>query len=238
MTELEPLREDGWLVDVLHAVKSGKEATVYCCAAGPRVAAELVAAKVYHQRTHRSFKNDSIYQEGRVVLDRRLQRAVRRRTRTGRACQFSSWISTEYEALEMLHESGADVPKPYVCSGDAILMEYVGDAEMAAPPLRQVQISPDEARPLFECLMDNITLWLSRNCVHGDLSPFNILYWQGRLKVIDFPQSVDPRFNPNAFSLLRRDVENVCAYFRRYGGPSDSDRIAHGMWTRFRRAQL
>ena len=31
--------------------------------------------------------------------------------------------------------------------------------------------------------------------VHGDLSPHNILYWQGEAKLIDFPQVSDPRFN-------------------------------------------
>jgi len=37
---LEPFIEDGLLADVLYPIKSGKEATVYCCSAGPRVKAD------------------------------------------------------------------------------------------------------------------------------------------------------------------------------------------------------
>ena len=42
---LEPFIEDGLLADVLYPIKSGKEATVYCCSAGPRIKADFVAAK-------------------------------------------------------------------------------------------------------------------------------------------------------------------------------------------------
>ena len=42
-------------------VKSGKEATVYCCQAHPSTGAKLLAAKVYRSRNNRSFKNDVIY---------------------------------------------------------------------------------------------------------------------------------------------------------------------------------
>ena len=75
---LQPLFDDGYLLDVLGVVKSGKEATVYRCRAnvGRTGGHEMVAAKVYKQRTHRGFKDDSVYQEGRVILDRRLARAV------------------------------------------------------------------------------------------------------------------------------------------------------------------
>src|SRR5215216_373738 len=38
---------DGWINDVRLLVKSGKEATVYCCAATPSTGCELIAAKVY-----------------------------------------------------------------------------------------------------------------------------------------------------------------------------------------------
>jgi RIO kinase 1 len=69
--------------------------------------------------------------------------------------------------------------------------------------------------------------------VHGDLSPFNVLYWRGGVKIIDFPQAVDARFNPNAFFLLRRDLENVCHYFERFGVAADPDRLAGQLWAWF-----
>ena len=236
--ELEQFYADGWIGSVLHTVKGGKEATVYCCTSGPKIDAQLVAAKVYRPRMYRDFKNDSVYQEGRVILHSRLRRAVRKKTKAGRGCQFGMWVEAEFETLSALHKAGADVPRPYTRSPNTVLMEYVGDSEMAAPPLRYVRIDPGEARGLFECLMRNVELWLSCNCVHGDLSPFNILYWNGDVKVIDFPQAVDPRFNRNARDLLTRDVENVCAYFRQYGMEPDAQQIVWDLWTRFRYAVL
>src|SRR5207245_350234 len=50
-----------------HVVKSGKEATVYCCRAHPATGAEFLAAKVYRPRQVRSFQNDAVYQQGRVI---------------------------------------------------------------------------------------------------------------------------------------------------------------------------
>ena len=53
---------------------------------------------------------------------------------------------------------------------------------------------------------------------HGDLSPYNILYWSGEPFAIDSPPAVDARSNPNAYELLMRDLENVWVYFARLGG--------------------
>ena len=41
-------------------VKSGKEATVYCCQAHPSVGRLWLAAKVYRPREQRAFKNDAV----------------------------------------------------------------------------------------------------------------------------------------------------------------------------------
>ena len=232
LPELEPFRLDDWITDVLYPVKSGKEASVYCCRAHPRVGVELLAAKIYHPVSYRSFRDDAVYQEGRVILDKRMCRAVRRKTRAGKGYQAGAWVDAEYETLQLLYAQGADVPKPYAMSGETILMEYVGDLEMSAPTLHEIRLESDEARRVFELLIHNVETWLSCNRVHSDLSPFNILYWNGNVKVIDFPQAVDPRFNRNAFDLLLRDVNNVSAYFAKHGIQVDSYRIAKDLWIR------
>src|SRR5260370_27769326 len=74
----------GMISEVLYTVKSGKEATVYCCQAQPSMDADLLAAKVYRPRTNRSFKNDAIYQEGRVIKNEQVPRALENKTRFGR----------------------------------------------------------------------------------------------------------------------------------------------------------
>jgi RIO kinase 1 len=235
---LDPFFAEGLITAVLRTEKSGKEGTVYCCRASGEAGDGLLAAKVYRSRSRRNFKNDAIYREGRVILNGHDQRAARKKTAWGREFQFASWIGHEYDTLRALHAMGADVPRPISRSGNAILMEYIGDEERAAPMLSGVTLPDDEVRPLFERLLTTVRGLLAANYIHGDLSPYNVLYHEGRAVVIDFPQTVDPRQNSRAFDLLARDVDRVCAYFSRYGVRTDPQRMARHLWERYLRSDL
>ena len=235
---LRRFRDDGVITDECEVVKSGKEATVNCCRAGASAGGELLAAKVYRPRQFRSFKRDAVYQAGRVILDARFRRAVAKKTRRGRGVQSGLWVASEFETLKLLHEAGGDVPRPLAMAGSAILMEYVGARGSPAPTLNQVALDRQEARRLFGRVVRNIELFLSCDRVHADLSAFNILYWRGRITIIDFPQAVDPRVNRNAFSLLLRDLGNVHRYFARHGVQAEPSRLADKLWHRYLRAEL
>jgi RIO kinase 1 len=206
---LEPFFVDGLIEDILYLIKSGKEASVFCCRSGPKLGGEgLVAAKVYKPSAYRSFRDDSLYREGRVILDRRSARAAAKRTQFGEKVRSSMWTNHEWDTLAMLHAAGSDVPRPLAHSSGALLLEFVGDADGAAPMLRDVDFASDEAEAVFERILDNIQLWLAYNVVHGDLSPYNVLYrGEGDPVVIDFPQACDPRFNTNAFRRAARRVQ-------------------------------
>lgn len=245
LTERDPVEEaleqffaDGLITEILYTVKSGKEATVYCCQAHPSTGVELLAAKVYRSRNNRGFKNDAIYQEGRVILEGHVRRAVEKKTRFGREAQFGMWIDYEFAALNALYKAGADTPRPLARSGNALLMEYLGNRQQAAPSLQSVELARNAVYPVFDRLMRNIELWLANNYVHADLSAYNVLYWQDRVRIIDFPQAVDPRFNPNARALLERDIDNICRYMARYGLQRDSHAITDRLWRRFKNSEL
>ncbi|MDQ6644012.1 MAG: hypothetical protein M3Y76_06145 [Chloroflexota bacterium] len=229
---------EGMITEILYEVKRGKEATVYCCQAHPSTGAELLAAKIYRSRNNRGFKNDAIYQEGRVITNGQLRRAVQNKSRFGRQVQFGMWVNHEFDVLTALYRAGADVPQPIARTQSAILMEYFGDRERAARSLQSSELSRMEARVVFDNLLRNIELWLAHNYIHGDLSGYNILYWQGQAKIIDFPQAVDPRFNSNALFLLTRDIEKVCQYVARFNLEYDGRRIAEHLWHKFQNAQL
>jgi RIO kinase 1 len=235
LSSLAHFYEEDLISDVLHVVSSGKEATVYCCAAHPATGADYLAAKVYRPRMFRSLKNDAIYRQSRLQHDRegRIVRNIRRfdAGNKGRALQVQSWIEYEFETQRLLHEGGANVPRPLTQIGNAVLMEYIGDIDDPAPLLKEVRLVRDEAQPLFDCIMRNIALFLACNRIHGDLSEFNILYWQGAVSIIDFAQAVDPRQNQAVFPLLLRDVERVCSYFARYGVVADARALARDIWS-------
>jgi RIO kinase 1 len=229
--DYEELAYDGYYVsEVLGPVKSGKEATVFCCSAQAHTGLDLIAAKVYRPLKIRQFRNDAVYQRGRYIKDTRLRRAYHNKSRAGQAAQFSRWITAEYETMELLYSAGADIPHPHALSGSAILMEYVGEEDQPAVTLNQAHLQKPEAREHFQTLIRNIGLWLSLGRVHADLSPFNVLYWNGTIRVIDFPQSVDPYANNSAFSLLVRDVENICRHFRQYDIEESGYDIASAIW--------
>jgi RIO kinase 1 len=230
---------DGLISEVLYEVRSGKEATVYCCRGAEASGKEFVAAKVYRPLEQRGFRNDAIYQTGRdAPLDSRSKRALASKTRHGRNVQFGTWINAEFQIMRVLHDAGADVPEVLARSGSALLMEYFGDERGAAPMLFRATLNRDEAGPMLRKIIDNVTLWLANHLVHGDLSPYNLLYWEGRIVAIDFPQAVDARVNPAARSLLVRDLENVCGHFTKYGIRADATRIANVLWTQYQSGRL
>jgi RIO kinase 1 len=226
--------EDDLITDVVRVLKSGKEGTVYCCRAAARTGQELLAAKVYRSSEHRLFHNSSVYEEGRWIGDKRIRRAVANKSRVGREARSDMWVGHEYDTLQLLHSAGAAVPRVFGRSGQALLMTYLGDLEVAAPMLQHAEIPRERAEPLFRKLLGEIELWLEHGRVHADLSPFNVLYWEGDVTVIDFPQAVDPEANTNARDLLTRDVANVCRYFARHGIRADADAVAAGIWRRSR----
>ncbi|GCE27792.1 serine/threonine protein kinase [Dictyobacter alpinus] len=238
LSTLDSFFTEGLITEVLHTVKSGKEATVFCCRAHPSQGVPYLAAKVYRSRNNRGFKNDAVYQEGRTITDQRASRAVKNKSSAGREMQFGMWVAHEFQTLTTLYQAGATIPRPIASNSNAIIMEYLGDQQEPAYALQGVELKEDEVYPVFELLMDNIQLWLKHDVIHGDLSPYNILYWQGKITIIDFPQAVDPRFNSHALSLLTRDIDNVCKYFARYGLKRDSSQLANRLWYQFRNARL
>src|SRR5262249_40603243 len=102
-----------------------------------------------------------------------------------------------------------------------------------APRLNDVQLEEKEATQHFQSILRNIELALLHGRIHGDLSEYNILYWQGRVVLIDFAQAVYPFPNSDVFSLFVRDIERVCQYFAMYHIQADPYALARDIWTRY-----
>jgi RIO kinase 1 len=213
---LDPLIEDRLLLEVVRPIKSGKEAVVYLCRAAPSLGGDLVAAKIFRPHERRSFRRDAVYQQGRergARPDAEEMRALGRKTKGSRVRKFGAWISHEMRTLEILHAAGCDVPEPIAQRGPVVVMEYIGDAEDPAPVLVNLPIDRVDGERLYAELLRNVDLFLKHHRVHADLSAYNVLFWEGRGIVIDFPQAVDPRYNDDAFDLLVRDISNLNGFF-------------------------
>ena len=231
--------EEGLITDVLALVKGGKEANVYCCRAAPALDHPLVAAKVYRPQQFRNLRNDAIYRRGRQVLtdtghalnksNHREMRALGKKTAYGRQLAHTSWLMHEYGTLQRLHAAGGAVPQPIAAAPNALLMAYAGDAQMAAPTLSGLSLGIAQLERLFPKVVHNIALMLSMGLVHGDLSAYNILYWQDDIVIIDWPQVVDIATNPHAHDIYRRDILRIHSYF----APcldQDAQTLADALW--------
>lgn len=231
--------DESLITKVVRPIKSGKEASVHLCRANPSTTGERLAAlKVYHPPDRREFRDEALYRDGEWIKERRIRAAVSKRTNYGRGVGGAIWVDREWESLQTLFEAGADVPRPIERNGDSILMTYVGDEHDAALQLRSHRPDSGEAERLFAQTMRNVELFLYRNLIHGDLSAYNVLVWDGRVTLIDLPQAVDPRKNKHAKGLLARDVHRVCAYFDRFGVRSSPAVIANDLWTAWLFADL
>jgi len=237
-TYLGPFYNYQYITDVLRRIKGGKEANVYVCKAHPSMQMDYLAAKLYRPRMMRNLRNDARYRQNRNVLDEygkvihdgRVLHAVMKGTSYGKEISHTSWLQHEYSILQTLYEAGLPVPKPVACANNTILMDYVGGLDLPAPTLVETSLSSTEARRTFDILIDAVERMLSHNCIHADLSAYNVLFWEGQPTIIDFPQAVDPFGNPEAWDIFRRDVVRICQYFTRYGIKNQPVELASAMW--------
>jgi RIO kinase 1 len=243
LSSIRDFYDEELISDVLALVKGGKEATVYRCQAHPLTKMDFLAAKVYRPRKFRNLRNDKMYREGRQILtaegqpvkktDHRVARAIGKKSEFGVQVEHTSWLMHEYTTLERLYRAGGAVPEPFASSSNAILMRYIGDEHMAAPTLHETRLKPAEAKHLFHEVLRNIELMLQHNMIHGDLSAYNILYWEGDITLIDFPQVTDSQANRQARFILQRDISRVCEYFARQGVACDPRSIMADLWQRY-----
>ncbi len=133
----------------------------------------------------------------------------------------------EYGLLLACFKAGMNVPTPVSRVGNYLTMRYIGDDIDPAPQLRNVQLEEPEL-VLDEILDDYLIMYRDVHYVHGDLSAYNILWWQGRAWIIDLPQAyqVGPWADmKRVVTLLRRDIVNLLQYFKKYGIRRDPDEI-------------
>lgn len=205
---LEYFKTDYPDIEYVKEVKSGKEATVHLV----QSKGETLALKIY--KPHAKNSERGIYMSTEH-LDSRTKRAIANRSKRGRQMEKEMWTDREFRVLRDLNNLGANVPKVYAHSGNAILMQFLGEGSNPAPRLTEVALTQSQAREAFRIILRTVMLLLEVKMVHGDLSAYNVLWFEEKPYIIDFPQALELR-NSSAYAKLNKDLENMNAYFRKY----------------------
>jgi RIO kinase 1 len=208
----------------LGLLKTGKEADVHLVERRSGQAVNVLAAKRYREFEDRLFRNDARYRAARRTGESRLDKAMAKGNKAGMAFRARLWLGTEFDALSRLWSAGVAVPYPVQKLDNELMLELVGSAEQAAPRLVHAGLDRPDLCRAWSQLVEAMHAMVRCGVVHGDLSAYNLLWDQGRIVIIDFPQSVDPIAHPEGITLLDRDVTNVTHWFGRRGvkcDPSD-----------------
>jgi RIO kinase 1 len=183
----------------------------------PRSVSEKGVLEAMGVQRASAFRNDVEYREGRQFRKTRDRRAVEKMSAHGKRLLQSRWTGHEYDVMTVLWNAGLTVPYPISFHDDVFDMEYVGDRVGAAPQLGRARLSAEQTRSAFQQLVDGLATMAAAGFAHGDLSAFNLLWWNDQLWFIDFPQAVDLAANPQGLNYLHRDVLNACEWFGRRG---------------------
>jgi RIO kinase 1 len=107
------------------------------------------------------------------------------------------------------------VPQPFACFRNVLVMEFIGEEGLPAPPMQEVVLQ-DPAAVYADLTSQLKRMVVNAHLVHGDLSPYNVLVLEDRPVLIDVAQAISTD-HPQAKQLLQRDATNFSRYFRRLG---------------------
>jgi RIO kinase 1 len=222
-SDLNALSKMGFLDELISGIKTGKEASVFL----GKNADGFVAVKVYTDLRVRSFKRDAAYREGRFIGDSRIEKAIHQGSEHGVDAHQVLWVQEEFRQMQHLSEHGVNVPKAIAVNGISLIMEFIGDENgNPAPRISDLKMEKEEAEEAFRQSVQNLKRIVNSGRVHGDYSTFNILWHREKAVVIDFPQVMEFRNNPNAKAFLERDIRSLCQSFRRQGVNADTGQVS------------
>lgn len=191
----EAIATSGLATEVVRPLSGGKEAEVYLCL----YKGTPIAIKAY-----RLFRTS--HRGGGLIKAEAL-----------------SWRAAhEFDLLLMAFRGGAPVPAPARRVEQMFSMRYLGDDE-PAPRLKDVEL--DNPEVFIRHIISGVEGLAAAGVVHGDLSPFNILVFQGCPWFIDLSEGI--RVDRMGFNArLRRDrarralthgLGTLRSHFDRYG---------------------
>eukprot|EP00758_Cryptobia_borreli_P017999 Tbor_TRINITY_DN6299_c0_g1::TRINITY_DN6299_c0_g1_i1::g.1751::m.1751/K07178/RIOK1; RIO kinase 1 len=169
------------LLEVNGCISTGKEANVYYALSGDGSSA---AVKVY-KTSILGFKDRDQYVSGEFRFQRYCKGNPRKMVRT--------WAEKEARNLTRLAKFDVMAPRVRMLRQHVLVMDFIGEDGWPAPRLKDVKFPSLTA--LNRCYVDLVAsmrrMFQLCKLVHGDLSEYNLLFFNGRVYIIDVSQSVE-----------------------------------------------
>lgn len=201
----------GIFFELNFSISKGKEANVFHGWKYDNNETEGVAIKIF-MTAILVFKNRKQYVEGEFRFRKGLSTNPRKMIKT--------WSEKEARNLQRMYKQNLNVPKVHEWRSHVIVMDFIGKGINPAPKLKDVDLSNNEWRRVYRDVV--VMMWkLHNECklVHADLSEYNMLFYKGKVYVIDVSQAIESN-QMSAFRFLRKDIRNVSIFFRKKGIPA------------------
>lgn len=211
---LEKLKKNEIIGDIKAPVFQGKESIVYVSNSKQG----LLAIKIYRIENC-DFKAMFDY----LKRDPRTYRIAKQKRKV-----TLTWAEREFKNMQKAWESNISMPKPILQKFNILIMSYLGyfdeetDSFNHAPKLKDLDLDEDGWIDLATKTLKYLKNIYDNGLVHGDLSEYNILYYNGEPYFIDFSHGT-VRQNCDYQVLYERDKANVLSFFKRKIGLKIND---------------
>ncbi len=214
LSTLSSLLSRGILTQVLGPVSTGKEAIVLrarskegdCALKVYRLAPSFRATKKY-------FSADPRYDNPKVSKMRGDRRSL-----------VMEWARKEHHNLWAAQRIGLPVATPLFAEANVLAMGFLGKEGTPYPTLQRASgmirdQGDNKIQLVWEKVHDGLSLMAKHGFVHGDLSPYNILYNEEEDSIffIDISQSYISREGIQEEDFFKADVLNISGFFQRLG---------------------
>lgn len=197
LRNVNKLQGDGFIDNLLGPIGTGKESYVFY---SRDFHGRLVAVKI-HRHNIDAFKSIPSYIR------------LRGKKSGGFIKQINDWTRFEYFFLYRAYKLGISVPEPIRCYENIIVMQFIGsEGNPARPAIKDDNFVADK---WYKKITSFIIDMAKDGMIHGDLSPYNILNFQGEPFIIDFSQAL--KLSSLTLDFLKRDINNINKWFSSFG---------------------
>ncbi len=200
---IHKLESGGYIGKLLGPVGTGKESYIFY-STDPN--GREVAVKV-HRHDINAFKRIPTYLRLRGTRS------------SGFIKRINDWTRYEFAFQSRAFSMGIKTPEPYRVYENLIVMQFIGGDCVSAP--QAIRDTDFDINAWYDEIIGSIVTMGKKGLIHGDLSPYNILNYQGKPYIIDFSQAV--KLTSLTKGYLLRDIRNINAWFEKLGKSTITD---------------